>query len=597
MDSDSTQSWDIPLLRQEESRPQSTGDVRLEVTKIPRPKNVRPGVDEDDEETFAAHVRENIFPSFKDHYADHARLMASVSAVRARRAGAEKQFVERLEFEWIKYTSFLRQTIAALDATAPTKSLRADVLQANRFAGLNRSILRKVVAAHDRVTTHGPLLPAWRFKLDESWHEPLVKILRKISAEYERERGDQSGIGVDQENFVRKSFKYFVRPEALIDVVAEVIPHLPVYTFTDEAPALCSVDSVYLDDTEHTTYQQRLLKRENSKLVRLRWYGNDQRHIYVERKVHHESWTGQDSSKNRFHLSNRQVLPFLRGQNVPDRPIAREIHGIVASNRLYPTVRTSYKRLAFQKRGSNTVRVSLDTELTMRRETTSHLEWFTPEGELSDSDVHQFPFAVLEIKLQGKFVEQPPIWVRHLMSSSALTAVDKFSKFSHATFALYPGLRVPYWIEEYADDFPALCAREKGSNVQPTSVLDWGRPEKKTIVEGVRVDPKAFFGIERTFMNWLQMALIILLVGISLLQVPAADALKGMAHTLIAAGSFLTLYALGRYYHRLDGLYHRKAIVYHDAYGPAILAVFLLAAAFVSEFSGTQQLLLNTNRL
>eukprot|EP00943_MAST-04B_sp_MAST-4B-sp1_P008181 g8181.t1 len=541
------------------------------------------GDDGDDaENTFEEFVRENTFPHFKDYYVDHKRLAKFNAAVKSRRLGAEKQFVECLEFEWLKYSSFMGKTVASLDAAAPTKSLRVEVLKANRFAALNRSILRKAIVAHDRISTQAPLFPAWRFKLNEPWHEPLIKILHKISAVYEGERSKESGVGIDQENFVRESIKFFVRPDRIIDVIAEVIPHLPIYTFAKSDQALCPIDSVYLDDTKHTSYLQRLLKRENNKLIRLRWYGKDQRKVFVEQKVHHENWSGRDSSKNRFQLRDREVLPFLRGQKVPDRPIAHQIQDILRSKLLHPSVRTSYKRLAFQKQGSNTIRLSLDTNLTMIRETTSHLEWFTPENELSDSDIHYFPFAVLEIKLQGTFVKQPPIWIQHLMASSALNKMHAFSKFCHATFALYPGLRVPYWIEQYAGDFPLLSARQRGGNTQPASIFGWGENAKpKTIVERVRVDPKAFWSIEKLFIKWLEMALVIFVVGIALVRVAPA-----VGHMMIVCGALVTLYSLARYYHRLNGLYHRKVITYHDTFGPAMLTGIILLAIVMSETHG-----------
>ena len=570
----------IPLLHSE-SFSSSSRDVRLAVSETPRTEKLDGDDADDAEKTFEEFVRENTFPQFKDYYVDHKRLAKYNAAVKSRRLGAEKQFVECLEFEWIKYTSFLRKTIASLDAAAPTKSLRADVLRANRFAALNRTILREAIVAHDQISTRAPLFPAWRFKINEPWHEPLIKILHKISAVYDRERSELSGVGIDQENFVRESIKFFVRPDRIVDVIAEVIPHLPIYTFAKSDQALCPIDSVYLDDTMHTSYQHRLLKRENNKLVRLRWYGKDRRKVFCERKVHHESWSGRDSSKKRFELRGRDVLPFLRGQKVPDRPIAHQIHDIVRSKQLHPSVRTSYKRLAFQKQGSNAIRLSLDTNLTMIRETTSHLEWFTPENELSDEDVHYFPFAILEIKLQGTFVTQPPIWIQHLMESSTLNKMFAFSKFCHATFALYPGLRVPYWIEQYADDFPLLSARQKGGNTQPASIFGSTQTKSKTIVEKVRVDPKAFWSIEKLFIKWLEMALVILVVGIALLKVAPT-----MGHTMIACGAFVTLYALARYYHRLNGLYHRKVITYHDSFGPAVLAGFILLAIVLSETHG-----------
>ena len=46
-------------------------------------------------------------------------------------------------------------------------------------------------------------------------------------------------------------------------------------------------------------YAQRLKKAEGASLVRLRWYGQawPPSEVWVERKTHHEPWTGDCSLK------------------------------------------------------------------------------------------------------------------------------------------------------------------------------------------------------------------------------------------------------------------------------------------------------------
>ena len=46
-------------------------------------------------------------------------------------------------------------------------------------------------------------------------------------------------------------------------------------------------------------YAQRLKKAEGASLVRLRWYGQawPPSEVWVERKTHHEPWTGDRSLK------------------------------------------------------------------------------------------------------------------------------------------------------------------------------------------------------------------------------------------------------------------------------------------------------------
>lgn len=58
-------------------------------------------------------------------------------------------------------------------------------------------------------------------------------------------------------------------------------------------------------------------------------------------------------------------------------------------------------------------------------------EWYVPPERLLESDLHRFPFAVLEVKLQEEQEAVRPAWVTNLMASPLLIPAEKFSKFCH----------------------------------------------------------------------------------------------------------------------------------------------------------------------
>jgi SPX domain protein involved in polyphosphate accumulation len=102
-------------------------------------------------------------------------------------------------------------------------------------------------------------------------------------------------------------------------------------------------------------------------------------------------------------------------------------------------MRTFYNRTAFQLPGDARVRISLDTELTMVREdnwddcTRSGHNWRRtdigidhPFNRISQEDVERFPYGVLEVKLQTQLGQEPPDWVRELVSSHLVESVPKF---------------------------------------------------------------------------------------------------------------------------------------------------------------------------
>lgn len=205
--------------------------------------------------------------------------------------------------------------------------------------------------------------------------------------------------------------------------------------------------------------------------------------IFVERKTHREDWTGEKSVKARFSLKEKNINAFLSGklrvesifekarregkkseEEIADlEQLAREIQYRVITRKLVPVTRSFYNRTAFQLPGDARVRISLDTELTMTREDNldglarAGKNWRRidigidyPFSQLPPEDVERFPYAVLEVKLQTQAGQDPPEWVRELISSHLVEAVPKFSKFIHGTATMFPTRihLLPFWMPQ-----------------------------------------------------------------------------------------------------------------------------------------------------
>ena len=130
-------------------------------------------------------------------------------------------------------------------------------------------------------------------------------------------------------------------------------------------------------------------------------------------------------------------------------------------------IRSFYNRTAFQLPGDARVRISLDTELSLIREddfdgkSRAGSNWRRtdigidyPFNQLPDSDICRFPYAVLEVKLQTQLGQEPPRWVRELVSSHLVEAVPKFSKFIHGgATLLYDRVELlPFWFMQMDTD-------------------------------------------------------------------------------------------------------------------------------------------------
>lgn len=254
-----------------------------------------------------------------------------------------------------------------------------------------------------------------------------------------------------------------------------VLQHLPVFRMWTGSGDSQLVNSVYFDNRQMQLYHGRMDKTPGAIALRLRWYGTDIKTVYVERKTHLDSWTGNVSVKERFTLTEELVVPFLggkysvneyaddmkrKGKKDADIDAAcklfSQIARVIESKQLGPTVRTQYMRTAFQIPFDSSVRISLDTNLCMVREDVCGYasriteRWRRDERVPVKASEHtHFPHAVLEVKLQGD-VENPPAWVKDLLESGMVTEVYKFSKFIHGGAVLLTELvaAAPYWIDD-----------------------------------------------------------------------------------------------------------------------------------------------------
>lgn len=333
-----------------------------------------------------------------------------------------------------------------------------------------------------------------RLKAKPFYKENYDAAVIKLSKLYDivRTRGNpvkgDSAAGGGQASFVRQTTKYWVHPDNVTELKLIILKHLPVLVFNaskEFEQQDSAITSIYYDNPDTwKLYEGRLKKTEGAEAIRLRWYGGMQSEtIFVERKTHREDWTGEKSVKARFSLKEKNVNAYMRGELLPaaifekarkerkkpekaiaeDERLASEVQYSVLKRGYKPVCRSFYNRTAFQLPADARVRISLDTELTMVRE--DNLDgrrragdnWRRmdigvdfPFSQLSAEDVERFPYAILEVKLQTQMGQEPPEWVRQLISSHLVEAVPKFSKFIHGTACLFPERinLLPFWIPQ-----------------------------------------------------------------------------------------------------------------------------------------------------
>ncbi|EPE05793.1 vacuolar transporter chaperone 4 [Ophiostoma piceae UAMH 11346] len=371
----------------------------------------------------------------------------------------------------------------------------ADVHDLAKFVQVNYTGFYKIIKKHDKITGWH-LKPVFdtRLKAKPFYKENYDASVVGLSKLYDlvRTRGNpvkgDSSAGGGQANFVRHTTKYWVHPDNVTELKLIVLKHLPVLVFNaskefDQQDS--AITSIYYDNPDSwDLYEGRLKKTEGAEAIRLRWYGGMRSEtIFVERKTHREDWTGEKSVKARFSIKEKNVNAYMRGELLPtaifekarkegkkskqaiaeDERLAAECQYSILRKGYRPVCRSFYNRTAFQLPGDARVRISLDTELTMVREDNldgkvrSGDNWRRmdigidyPFSQLPAADVERFPYAVLEVKLQTQMGQEPPEWVRQLISSHLVEAVPKFSKFIHGTATLFPDRinLLPFWLPQ-----------------------------------------------------------------------------------------------------------------------------------------------------
>ncbi|KAL3417399.1 VTC domain-containing protein [Phlyctema vagabunda] len=110
-------------------------------------------------------------------------------------------------------------------------------------------------------------------------------------------------------------------------------------------------------------------------------------------------------------------------------------------------------------------------------------------------------------------------------------------------------------------------------------------PKGKKIHVPVRVEPKVYFAAERTFLSWLEFSIYIGTIAATLLNFGS----KPSKISFVAAGAFSIvaimslLYSVAIYLYRSNAIRARKAIKYHDKFGPTALCAALFVAVILNS--------------
>tara|TARA_B100000073_G_scaffold222605_1_gene185359 strand:+ start:70 stop:1821 length:1752 start_codon:yes stop_codon:yes gene_type:complete len=470
--------------------------------------------------------------------------------------------------------------------------------------------------------------------------------LRALSEAYRRvhDEADQEEqkSWVPPDTFQRQTMKFWVQLEDVIALKVEILKRLPILLYRDSEKSSPLITSVYLENAEFDVYRTRLLREEGATLVRLRWYGDfrEDADVFVEKKTHYGP--GRRSVKERRRFRRASLASLFDGEGKSDTCLGNFVNNVktdeIERRGLKPALMTRYSRTAFQFASTNAVRISLDEDLRwsdVRAQGTRAIE-----SPMSYTYTQPFQYAVLEVKLTSA-ADGTAAWIEDILATLKAVKVYKFSKYIHGCAKLMPHAvyKLPHWFDEGFEERRAKAVDEPTSRFASsgsfadllrttiTNALGFrkhgvAKEERRSASDGepdveapdsrrlqtrhvpVKVEPKTFFANERTLLQWLSMAILLLFLGLGLMtletarssvsggtpNVSAAVFGGGHSHASAVCGVIIApiavvfmIYALWTFIVRAKRIARREPSTrYDDVFGPVALVVILCVVATAS---------------
>lgn len=236
--------------------------------------------------------------------------------------------------------------------------------------------------------------------------------------------------------FTRKERKYLVLENSFEEITELLNGHIPISIFSGDEP-ISKIETTYLDTSEHLLFNEYLQRRPFRFKIRLRRYGCQNcfaDHYMVELKAKYEGI----SSKKRFILPAENLKDFLNGNKLKSeikkankglkgaQKSYKLIAELVKVNNFKPVLRTSYDRVAFQKK-SKKIRLTIDRNIVHEK-----INGVTKFENLDAT--------ILESKVMGK----TPKWHKNMVNKLSLLRQPRFSKYATGMNSLYYPSRGKY---------------------------------------------------------------------------------------------------------------------------------------------------------
>ncbi|KAM0680032.1 vacuolar transporter chaperone [Glugoides intestinalis] len=549
---------------------------------------------------------------FKDNLFEYVRIKKMINGGFS--LDEERVFKEELNTEMLRVFTFINNEHISLLSKVEgvniqddevCETLKDEIFEFIEFIKGNLHGMKVVLQHHDKVT--GFLIARdYRRKLREKKQE--IKSLKSLLSSLSRtnERTERGILGE----------KYWIPPESLVSLKLGILKHLSRAKYVDDAKKLddSCVNTVYLDNADFGLYRAFLRREKEAFLVKLRWVGPKPVDVFVE-----VAKGGEE--RHEITVPERCVVDLLNGKEIWQEICSRnnvkkdyeELREIISNNRLRPILRTFFRRCTFEDPEGGEMKINVDSNIVMIKEASEEelvvdsrpLQYWVKSDALHDwpfrkmglGEIIRFPYSIVEIV--GVKSKESVSWVEELLAQSRIEKVNGFSKFLHGCALIYPEATIehPQWLPQamraegsgevaYRNSYSPLNYIQGESETSYDQSQSLVSEDRTRIAIPVRVEPKAFFANERTFLSWVQFA--IFLGGIGTAMVGLGDVHAYMCGVmLVGISAIFAFYALYLFHSRAMRIRAKDPGPYEDIVGPLILVslfILVMILSFIFRF-------------
>lgn len=534
----------------------------------------------------------------------------------------QKNFQEEFDREFKELILFIKNTnvkiknkAGNLKNTTEDEELKVEISNFAEFVTANIMAAKKIILRHDKLA-NASLMKNYKKDLKE-----ILKLIENFKLLI-KEIGKQEQKAKILENFTSQ---FWIPADNIVDIKLGIAQYLDKISYVNNATRLYDsvVSSIYLDNTNFSLYSSYLENKSNSFFIRLRWFGEKIDIVHCELA----DLSGDFNSPTviSIRIPENLVLSFINGKDIWDylddglnnkKEIYDAIQQRITQFKLKPVVRTFFKRTIFESSENPRIKIHLDSNIAMIKEGPEYSyesdnlplkSWARPDVQynwpfrnLPAADIVRFPFVILKVLKHntGDGSSTSIEWLEDLLSTSTIEKIPDFSKFVHGCSILYPGSGiVPDWISRanklkyqvYGSGFKSVF-NDGLVHIKGESEIsyDFSQVSEENIEKNitVRVEPKAFFANERTFLNWIEFAIYSGGTGAAMVGLGNLHA-YAFGVVLIMCTVIFSLYVLYLYHYRAIHIRLRHTVQYDDTVGVILLIsifVVMMILAFILKF-------------